>query len=145
MLLSVNNPDFYHIYTHLNIQKNVNELYQLHSFLFLFDSCAFGTWIMILNTNFSWSSGVDHMILLWTPGSCIGLIRQELVVCSMRQTPVDHAARRSDNDLQTIPPVTGEAAPHFCAWSWFPICQESSGSKSTRKMVDKHEKCFTKG
>lgn len=63
----------------------------------------------------------------------------------MRQTPIDHAAWRSDNDLQTISPATGEAAPHFCAWSWFAISQESSGSKSRRKMADKHENCFTKG
>lgn len=82
----------------------MTELYQLYCFLSLFDSLVFGTWVMVLNTNFSWSSGSDHKIMLWNTASSIGLIRPGLGTGCMRQTPVNHGARawHSDNDLQTV-------------------------------------------
>lgn len=79
---------------------------------------------MTLNMNSSQSSDLDHMIVLWTPGSCIGLIRQELVGCCMRQTPADHAERCRDRVMEATSPVTGDATSHFCAWLWFAICHE---------------------
>lgn len=85
---------------------------------------------MILNLNFSQSSDLDHVILLWAPGSCLGLIRQELVGCCLRQTPADHAERCGDKVMEAISPVTGGATSHFCAWPWVAICQEQKSQEN---------------
>lgn len=42
----------------------------------------------------------------------------------MRQTPADHAERSRDRIMEAMPPVTGDAASHFCAWPWFAMRQE---------------------
>lgn len=85
----------------------------------------------------------DHMIVLWTPGSCIGLIRQELVGCCVRQI-LQILLKGAEIELWKPRPLSlGMLHPISVLGHGLPSIK--SKSDTTRRMADKHENCFTEG